>query len=193
MFKKLSVFTVYLLSVLFFVSCSSTPSVETSKGELSGAPKWVLMPFVEGSMSDIGSAPSNAGGDVSFQRNQAMADARDNLARQMGVKVGNMIKSFKASTGAKADATFDQSSEQVSKQIASQTLVGTKIKDAWISDSGTMYVLVVLDTEAVIDQMDKNIKTSMGNEKAMYQKFLAKKSQDELAKELEAFNKENSQ
>ena len=191
MFKKLSVFTVTLLSLLFFVSCSSTPGVENPKGELSNAPKWVLMPFVEGSMSDIGSAPANAGSDVSFQRNQAMADARDNLARQMGVKVGNMIKSFKASTGAKGDATFDQSSEQVSKQIASQTLIGSKIKDMWISDSGTMYVLVVLDTEAVIAQMDKNIKTSMGNEKAMYQKFLAKKGQDELAKELEAFKKDN--
>lgn len=189
--KKLSVITAYLFLVLLFASCSSTPSVGNPKGELADAPSWVIMPFVEGAMSDVGSAPANAGGDVSFQRNMAMADARDNLARQMGVKVSNMLKSFKASTGAQADATFDQSSEAVSKQIASKTLVGSKLQKAWISDSGTMYVLVILDTDAVIAQMDKNIKTSMGNEKAVYQKFLAKKAQDELSKELETFQKDN--
>lgn len=186
MIKKILIF---LFSVLMFNACSSTPTVSFS-GELEGAPKWVVIPHIEGAMSDVGSAPSNAGEDISFQRNQAMADGRDNLARQMATKVSNMIKSFKASTGAGADATFDQSSDQVSKQIASETLSGTKIKDVWMSKSGTMYVLMVLDTEAVIAQMDKNIKTSMGNEKAVYQKFLAKKAQDELSKELETYKKD---
>ena len=185
MIKKIFIF---LFSVLMFNACSSTPSAPS--GELDGAPTWVLLPSIEGAMSDLGSAPANAGGDISFQRNQAMADGRDNLARQMATKVSNMIKSFKASTGSKADATFDQSSEQVSKQIASETLSGTKAKTVWISKSGTMYVLMVLDTEAIIEQMDKSIKTSMGNEKAVYQKFLAKKAQDELSKELETYKKE---
>lgn len=187
MFKKMSLLLSIVLSIFIFNACSSTASFIPP--ELEGSPKWVMNPSMEGSMASMGSAPTNAGGDFSFQRNQAIADARNNMATQMKVKVSTMIKSFKAATGAKADATFDQSATQVSKQIASNTLVGSKTKDVWINKFGTMFVLLTLDTEAVIEQMDKAIKTSMGNEKAVYQKFLAKRAQDDLAKELEEFKK----
>ena len=156
--------------------------------ELQGAPKWVMMPFVEGSVSEVGSAPQNAGNDFSFQREEAMADARDNVAKQISVKVNNMFKSYKAATGSGKDSTFDRSSERVSKQIASQTLNGTIVKDTWISRSGTFYVLMAVETKSVSDMMEKSVKTSFKNDKAMYQKFLAHKAQGELDKELEKFN-----
>ena len=179
-----------LALVLTLVGCSSK-NIGTLPPELRGAPNWVLNPRIEGSIASVGSAPRNAGNDFSFQRQEAMGSARDEMARQMSVKVGNMLKSFKSATGSGDDATFDRSTESVSKQIASQTLQGTRSINTWISQNGTMYMHVVLDTESVIEAMEQAVKTSYKNDKAIYQKFLAKKAQDELKEELEAFQNTN--
>lgn len=180
-----------IASAVIFGGCASkgAQSMVSSEANLNDefkdAPAWVLMPVVEGSVSSVGSAAKNAGNDISFQRNEAMADARDNIARQIEVSVGNMFKSFKSSTGAGKDGTFDKAVESVSKQIANQTLRGTVQKGVWISRSGTMYVLVAIDTKSVIAAANENAKTSFKNDEAMYQKFLAQKAQEELAFELE--------
>ena len=177
-----------LVTATFLVGCGSTTKPATPKkeavyvdAEFQGAPQWVMAPFVEGAIADVGSAKRNAGNDFSFQREEAIADARNNLARQLSVKVNTMMKTFKSSTA----ETFDKSIESVSKQIASQTLVGSKTTKVWVSKTGTLYVLVVLNPEIVKNQMEKSIKTSFKNDKAMYQKFLASKAQGELDKELE--------
>ena len=184
-----------IASAVIFGGCTSKgaqsmiSSESNVNDEFRDAPKWVLMPIVEGSVCAVGSAAKNAGNDISFQKNEAMSDARDNIARQIEVSVANMFKSFKASTGAGKDGTFDKSVESVSKQIANQTLRGTLQKDIWISKSGTMYVLVAIDTKAVVAAANEGAKTSFKNDEAMYQKFLAQKAQEELAFELEKSGK----
>lgn len=175
-----------------FVGCAGTnPNVSSSNTnhELKDAPKWVMNPFVKGYITELGSASKNAGNDFSFQREEAMANARDNLAKQISTKTSNMFKSFKAATGSGTSATFDKSSETVSKQIASQTLSGSRVQDTWISNSGTLYILMVLDTKAVENMMEESVKTSFKNDKALYQKFFASKAQGELTSELEKLNK----
>jgi hypothetical protein len=192
--KRLLIVNLLVLSIigLTFVGCGSKqPTVEEAyiDPELKGAPKWVMIPMVKGFIAELGSASRNAGNDFSFQREEAMADARDNLAKQISVKVNSMFKSFKEVTGGGKDSTFDKSSQKVSRQIASQTLSGTIVKDTWISSSGTLYILMAIDTNLVQKHMDSAIKTSFKNDKAMYQKFLASKAQGELTKELERLDK----
>lgn len=182
-----------LAATVLFTGCSSKEEsiyVDDTymDAEYQGAPKWVLVPQLSGFVADVGSAANNAANDKSFQRAEAMADARDNLARQISTKVGNMFKSFKATTGAEADATFDKSVESVSKQISSETLKGSVVKETWVSKSKTLYVLMAIDTQAIIDSAERAVKTSFKNDKALYQKFLAEKAQGELATELEKLN-----
>jgi len=186
------------VSTLFFTGCANQPNQVTQPAgqvyvdpELDGAPTWVLMPMVEGTIAEVGSAKKNMAGDISFQRNEAMADARDNLARLISTKVKNMFKSFKSSTGTGEAATFDKSVETVSKQIASQTLNGTEVKGTWISKTGTLYVLMAVNSDAVANMMEKTIKSnsSFKNDQALYQKFLASKAQGELDTELEKAEK----
>jgi len=177
---------------LLFTGCGPK---EPEKGKqfanpvLNGVPGWVLAPKVEGMISEIGTASPNAGNDIGLQRTEAMGKARDNLARLIQTKVGNMLKSFKSTTGSGKSATFDKSTEDVSKQIAKQTLNGTVVKGTWINELGTMFILMAIDTKGVADIMEKEIKTSYKNDKALYQKFIAAKAQGDLKKELEAFNK----
>ncbi len=175
-----------LIAATIFTGCGSTQPKEADQAtyidaEFDGAPQWVLSPFVEGAVADMGSAKRNAGNDFSFQREEAIADGRNNLTRQLSIKVSNMIKTFKSSTS----ETYDKSIDSVSKQIASKTLLGSKATKMWRSKTGTLYVLVVLNADLVKDQMDQTIKTSFKNDKAMYQKFLSSKAQGELDKELE--------
>jgi len=177
--KSLLIFS--LISSIFW-GCSQKIYVEN---ELKDAPEWVTIPKVKGYIAEVGSATTNSANDFNFQREEAMADARDNLAKQISIKVDNMFKSFKAVTGNGQESTFDKSIEKVSKQISSQTLYGTKINKTWISKSGTFYVLMIIDTNSVERFLEKTFNSSFKNDNALYQRFLASKAHIELKKELE--------
>ncbi|MGB5866278.1 MAG: LPP20 family lipoprotein [Arcobacteraceae bacterium] len=152
-------------------------------GEL--APKWTCNPYLEGSIVALGVAPRNAGNDYGMQRAEAVAEGRDALANQISVKVSTMFKSYKATTGSGDASTFDKANSKVSKQLASQTLQGSRGVESWQSKTGTLYVLVGLNSEVVKQGMESAVKTSFKNDKAMYQKFLAAKADGELDAELE--------
>ncbi len=149
------------------------------------APEWTCNPYLEGSVVALGIAPKNAGNDQGMQRAEAMAEGRDALANQLSVKVSTLFKSFKATTGSGADATFDKSTSKVSKQLASETLQGSKGINTWRSNAGTMYILVGISNEPVKKAVEKAVKTSYKNDQAMYQKFLAAKADGDLDRELE--------
>jgi len=151
------------------------------------APDFTCDPFSSGSITALGVAKMNAGNDKAYQRTEAMASARDALARQMEVKVSNLFKKYKATTGSGSAATFDASSSDVSKQLASQTLVGSKqIGRSWRHPkTNELFIMVGISTNEVQDKMEDAVKTSFKNDQAMYQKFLAEKANGELSRELE--------
>jgi hypothetical protein len=133
----------------------------------------------------------NAGHDKSMQRTEAMASARDALARQISVKVSNLFKSFKSTTGSGDAATFDKATSDVSKQLASQTLSGSRqVGQSWTNPkTGELFIMVGISNEPVKKKIEEAVKTSFKNDKAMYQKFLASKADGELDKELEKASK----
>jgi hypothetical protein len=55
------------------------------------------------------------------------------LASQISIKVSNLFKSYKGTTGSGDAATFDAASSKVSKQLASETLAGSTAIDSWTS------------------------------------------------------------
>jgi len=177
--------------VFFLVSCSSKPT-EPTKDDFTCkwhgvlAPKWTCNPQSEGSIAEVGISKPNAGKDVSFQRSEALADGRDKLASQIRVKVANLFKQYKGTTGSEADSTFDKATSSVSKQLTNETLSGSKSVEMWIHPTTKeMYLLVVVKSGDVGNSMKKAIKTSFKNEQAMYQRFLASQANGELNKELE--------
>jgi len=114
----------------------------------------------------------------------AATDARVQLAQNMKVEVRNMIKQYVEATGAGDQETVDKVNTSVTKQITSQTLVGTRIYKSRTSPNGTLYVLLGMDPNAVKVAAENALKTSMNNERALWQQFKAKKGQDELAAEI---------
>jgi hypothetical protein len=182
---------VVLVSViaLGLAACETNPSKPkvadcTYFGTQDPAPLWICGAPVEGmDVSAVGSAEQTAAGE-SFMKQMAATDARVQLAQTMKVEVANMIKQYAETTGAGKDETVDKVNTSVTKQITSQTLVGTKIFRTQSGTNGRYYVLVGLDTASVQKITEAAVKTSMNNDKALWQKFQAGKAQDELAADI---------
>ena len=184
--------TLSALTALTLTGCISGQNSEIAKfndfsckQDGQSAPEWTCNPYLEGSIVALGIAQTNAGNDQGMQRAEAVAEGRDALANQLSVKVGTLLKSYKGTTGSGDDSTFDKSTSKVSKQLASETLQGSRGVKSWRSDKGTLFILVGLSNEPVKRAVEKAIKTSYRNDKAMYQQFLASKADGELDRELE--------
>jgi hypothetical protein len=145
------------------------------------APGWICDEPVEGvEVSAVGVAEKSAAGN-SFMKNMAATDARVQLAQSMKVHVQNMVKQYAETTGAADSETVDKVNTSVTKQITDETLVGTKIYKQRTSPNGALYVLLGMDASVAASVTENALKTSMNNDKALWQQFKAQKGQDELA------------
>ncbi len=185
--KVLLVMIVFMFGCVFLAGCGGGSGKIANKemaNEFKDAPAWVLGGGVEGGNSAVGSARiGNAG--MNFYRTEAMSQARSELARQLSLKVKDLVKNFQQVTGIGDDETVDKVSSQVSKQVASQVLTGSKQKDMWVAPSKELYVLVVIDPDVLKNSVKDSVQTSYKNEKALWQQFQSKKAHEELDKEIE--------
>jgi len=184
--KKLLTTTLLSLGLIGAITgCSNNqpkPDVNMCTIDGSQAPSWVCDggAMMEGGIFAVGSAEKSPLG-ISFQRTEAMSAARDELARQIKIKVKNMFKQFQATTGIGDAQTADKATQNVSKQVTQATLSGSKLMKTWVSPKGTMYVLVgMADPKAVQQEVKNAVKTSLKNNQALWQKFLAEKADREL-------------
>jgi len=197
---KKSFILIFITSIvlLFSTGCSNKQDTMNDDDEMSiyvdpeydGAPKWISSPKMAGKIVELGSAPKNIAQDYAFQREEAVANARNNLARRMSVNVNNMFKTFKSTTGINENGTFDKVIESVSKQVSSEVLKDSVVEKMWISKSKTMYVLVSLDSNEFKSQVKSISKSSFKNEDALYQKYLADDSDAKLDAMIDKLNDE---
>ena len=179
----------FLLALALVVGCGGNKQVSSIDRDnlprsLEGAPEWVFQPEVEGKLAAVGSAPQSAGG-LQFQRTEAMASARDELARMVSLTVRNMFKNFQEATGLGDAETFDRVSTNVSKQVSKQTLIGSQQEDIWVASDGTMYLLAVLDPASVGEAVKEAARTSMNSAQALHQQMKAAEAFDDLDDEIE--------
>jgi len=145
------------------------------------APGWVCdepLPGLEVQATGV-SEKSRAG--VAFMKNRAKADALGNLAEQFKVKVSKMVKNYIGTTGMGDTETVDAAASSTIKTISSQTLSMAKTYKSRVGPEGRQFVLVGLDESRTREEVEKAVKTSMKNDKALWQEFKAKKSFDEMA------------
>lgn len=170
------------------MGCAASPPLAVApasvRSALAGAPQWVLSPDTAGGVAGVGIAPKSAGG-IQLQRTEALASARDELARQMEIKVKNLFTGFAQTTGIGDQQTLDKVSKNASRQLADQTLAGSKQKDLWVSPDGTLYALVVVDPAVAAQAAKQAARTSLRDEHAVWQQIQAKNALDELDREVD--------
>ncbi len=173
----------------FMTGCSTTKDDEVAECVFpdapgTAAPGWVCDQPVKGvEFSAVGSADkSGAGHD--FMKSMAATSARVQLAQNLKIQIQNMVKQYVETTGAADSETVDKVLTSVSKQITNETLIGTKIFKTRTSPTGTLYVLVGMNASSLEEASKTALKTSMNNERALWQQFKAQKGQDELAADI---------
>jgi len=189
--KYLSTGAVLALGALLS-GCASSPQVATVVPDCTfpdapevAAPNWICDAPVEGvEVSAVGSFRKTKAG-VQFQKTQATANGRNQLAANMKVHVKQLVKNYTEVTGVGDDETVDTVSSDVSKQITKETLFGTKVFRTRVSPTGTMYVLVGMDSSGAAANSQAALMTSYKNKKAMWQRFMADKAHNELEDEIE--------
>jgi len=157
---------------------------EALEEEFKNAPEWVLTGHLKETTSAVGSAKIGKGG-LQFARTEALATSRDELARQVSVKVETLVNNFAQQTGIGDDQMLDAFSKQVSRQITDETLAGSRQQDIWISPSADVYVLVVMDNEQIKTAVRRQMVSSYRQDDARWQEFKAKNGAEELDRELE--------
>lgn len=152
--------------------------------EFKNAPKWVMMPEIEGGIAAVGSAKIGKAG-MQFARNEALANGRSELANMAAIKVKNLIKNFSQTTGIGDTETVDKVSSQITKQVASQLIAGSRQKDMWISPSNELYSLVAIDPATAQSMVRDSAVSSFRDDNALWQKFQEQKANEELDREVE--------
>ena len=186
--KKL-LFSSAIIATMLFTGCAnsnnpSVPKAPSCQIEGANAYDWVCNggSNMEGGVFAVGSAQKSPLG-IGFQRQEAMAAARDALSRQMSVKVKNMFKTYMSSTGTGDAQTAERVATNVSKQLSKEVLQGSKLLNTWISPKGTMYVLVGMKN--IKQAVKQAAKTTLHNDQALWQEFKAKKAQENLDAEID--------
>lgn len=148
------------------------------------APGWICEEPVAGiDFSAVGIAePSQAG--ISYMRDMAVADGRGRLAEQMQVQVSKMVKKYLGTTGVGSTETVDAAASSTLRTVTSEKLVGSKIYKSRTGPNGRLFVLVGIDPKNAQKIVQDAVKTSMNNDKALWQQFKSKQSFDEMAKEI---------
>ncbi len=174
------------LLLVLLVGCSSTDKKGETKevkqeittiknSSFKNLPEWVLQPTYTSGIAAVGQAKIGKAG-LSFAKTGALANARNEIARQVEVQVDNMFTSYLNTTGIGNDESVDKVATDVSKQVASLSLKGSKQLNVWISEDNDVYVLVGVDNSI----LNQQVKESVVNQKALYQEIKAKQAQDEL-------------
>jgi len=173
---------IFSIAILFLaVACSSVDYSENKK-----YPDWVLRPSYKKGIAGVGSSKITELG-FDFARKEAMANARADLAKQIGLKVNSTLKSYTTKAGIGDNAAIDKMVEEVYEDIVSQDLFNSRIIEAWENPQGELYVLMVVDNEDIIRSAEKavnNIDTSTNPELI---KLKANEAGDRLHQELENF------
>jgi hypothetical protein len=153
--SKLNVVSLVVVGAVgLALGCGSSQKPKNAlQSELAGAPAWAkgsCQAGLPGGKGICGSGSVAGMTNVSLARSAAEGRARTELARSLQTRVKAMMKDYAATTqGGPQQRTSDEAHiEDVSKQITDRTLTGTRLQDTWISDSGTFWALVVLDTES---------------------------------------------
>lgn len=144
-------YLVGLIVAVMFIGCAS--SLMHTKKSL---PDWYLnTPEDETAIYGIGEAN---GQDLGLTRQDAEAGARDEVVRQIEVKISNMIKRSKLAVGSEVEASVIRTA---SNQVASKTVSQISIieREVITSKKGyIVYALAKMSVETLKEQALKNLK-----------------------------------
>jgi len=190
------------LAATLFVACTGPGPMPTRTDHCvfpdapkSKAPDWVCNPTMAGGAAMTARGASKSSNPM-LQEQKCLGSARLSMSQTLEVSVKGMFQEYAESTGSGDAETLDQMSKAVTEQLTQATLRGTSPKRYQTSPNGTLYCLVAMEVgkyEAIAEAAKNAANTSMGNKQALWQKFQAKMSIEEMTKKLEEQENQKAQ
>jgi len=187
---------IFLFAILaaFLVGCASKGPSNSSSGNAQ-LPDWMANPSVEGGIATA--ECSKWSGDVSMDKAEAAALARATLTKQIQTKVQAMDKTYKRKVGTEKGQSTGSVFSSVSKQVAQKQLKGARVikqEIVEIGDNKQLCVLMSLNpkkTKKIFNNIVKksSAKVDPKDKRQLYEEFKSKKAQEQLAKEMEEYKK----
>lgn len=181
--------TALLLAVaLFTAGCGAKkPAPDPLRSECTvdgqAAPRWVCgLHHDEARYTAVGTARKSRLG-FGFMREEALADARANLAQQAALDVKARTTRFARSTGAGESETVERVVEAVTKQVTRVTLRDSRQAAYWENPAnGDIYLLVEADRSKVYEAAKKALQNRFDNDGALRQQTAAREALEALDK-----------
>ena len=172
--KKLLLLVSFCLLATAFWGCASSGPQNPGtiiEEELKGAPDWVLNGRGKDKDRIYGLGSVAGTRNVALARTTAQGRGRTEIARSLQLKVESMLKDYQSTTTGGEyfgkHAADEQHIEDVSRQITDLTLNGTRQEKNWVSNTGTLYVLMSLDVDSFrgavqsMGQLDEEVRAAV--------------------------------
>jgi outer membrane lipopolysaccharide assembly protein LptE/RlpB len=127
-------------------------------------------------------AKSPAG--MNFMVQQAALAARVELAQTVRTQLSASTKNYLGSTGVGDATSIDAAASSTTSSLTDEALMGSTIVRQVVGPEGEVYVFVGIDDQNLVAKKQQAILSSMQNEQALWQKFQAQKSHEQMAKEI---------
>lgn len=175
-----------LATGLLVAGCSSTGPKE----DIAGVPNWVTSPAYADGVAASECVPASS--NFSLDRKEALANARQNLAQQLDLRVRAMDKTYQSRTRADEEVSTGSSFESVSRQVTETNLNGSRVvQTAYVdlNDQRSLCVMAAFGDSEMQEIFDDLIQASgrevsPQDEDILYQEFKAKRAGEEMDKAL---------
>lgn len=177
---------------ILLAGCASSggEQMASEQQSASGLPAWVLNPYIEDGFASAQCVPYS--GNMSIDRQLAIANARTDLAQQLETKVAALDKVFRERTDVSSGVSSGSTFSSVSKQLTQQTLIGTRperVDFVEIDGNKNLCVLLTMGREKTLSLFDNMLDASQRSvqpdvREVLLQEFKGAEAQKDLNREL---------
>jgi hypothetical protein len=187
-FLPIGLRSVVLAAAFTVIGCKTAPrSTPETRGVVSTIPDWFSKPpLADDKFFGVATSESR---DMQLAVDKAVAGSRAQIAQQLEVKFGGIVKRFQEETGAGNSELLDQFTQSY-KLVSSQTLNGVRAKEQKVIPGEGTYRAYVL-MEMPIGEANKALMAKLSSQQALYTRFQATQAFKELNQELEKYEAAN--
>jgi len=174
------------LFAVMLAGCASGPQQGEASDAQSKLPSWVLVPEVEGSISEASCV--SASGAFNVDRSEAIHFASEQLAAQLQRNIAFLAKGFQSKTRSSEGVNVGTDFNQTSRQLVEQSISGIKaVKTGIFEISGVDQVCVLVAISPAASQHvystlkeQSGAKLSADDDAVLYEQFRAYKADQAL-------------
>jgi hypothetical protein len=175
---------IFVISLLFSISCSSTQAVSDGEDRIDDIPEWVLTPPTDNNefLFSTGEAESSR---MNIARNRAEIAAKQELASKLGEKIEALQKLFEEEVDTDTASMYSGAFTNATQLILSQELRGVATAERRFSaKEGGGYISYVL-MQMPVGSARAELERALSREEEMYIRFKESRAFEELQQNLE--------